>query len=299
MNDEAHSMPSEPINDRLDELLRSAQWPDDASDPLDRLLRMAQWPEECSRQTPCAAYVRPPVKRTRRRMILAAVAATTAALFAAVAIWTTRNVGDKSAGVGKTVAGDVQRPLALPSAANVSPKIVSAPLPPREVRLRMILEQVCATSAAEDEAIDRVVDRRVAEPDGDLEELVQPLIAGRVETEQRLLGRFNMFIGDRESAAVELLGCLGSEVSLPLLLHERLKPATHAAAIRALLKLADAETLARLERQEWDAGLREEITAVLQSQVGKQTTASTLIFEEGDQSCIEIRSDLWPRADLF
>jgi len=298
MNDEAHSMPNEPFNDRLDELLRTAQWPDDASDPLDRLLRLAQWPEECSRQTPCAVYVRHLGKRTRRRMILAAVAATTAALFAAVAIWTTRSVGDKSAGVGKTVAGDVQRPPAQPSAANGSPKIVSAPLPPREVRLRMIFEQVRARSAAEDEAIDRIVDRRVAEPDGDLEKLVQPLIARRVETEQRLLGRFSRFVGEREPAAVELLGCLGSESSLPLLLHERLKPATHAAAIRALLKLADTRTLARLERQEWDDDLREEVTAALQSRDDEQMTASTLIFQ-GDQSCSDLRSDSWPCAALF
>jgi hypothetical protein len=283
-----------PPHDPLDALLRSAQWPDEASDPLDRLLRSAEWPEPVG---DVWQEARRRDRRKKRRRIFAAVGAAAAVLLAAVAIRSARDAGDKSS-ANVVKASNGAAPPAI-STTNDSPKIVAPSLPSREVRLRMIFEQVRERSAADDAAIDRIVARRVAEPDGALEELVQPLLARRAEFEQRLLWRFGAFVGEREPAAVELLGCLGSEAALPLLLHERLKPATHAAAVRALLRLADGGTLARLERQEWDDDLREEITAALQSRDDNQTTASTLIFEKGDQSCLEFRSDSSLHAALF
>ena len=290
MKNEPDITPMGPARDSLDELLRSAQWPDDAADPLDRLLHMAQWPELVGNSLP---DVRRIVRRTKRKRILTAVGAAAAVLFAAVAFRAALHVGDKPAGG--------TRPAEAPqakSAVDDQPKTVSQ-LPPREVRLRMILEQVREKTAADDKTLDCVIAGRIAEPGGDLEELVQPLMPRRAELEQRLLERFTMFVGEREPAAVELLGCLGGETSLPLLKRERFKPATHAAAIRALLNLADSETLARLERQELDVGLREEIAADLQSRGEKQTTASSLIFDKGDQSCLEFQSDSSSRSELF
>jgi hypothetical protein len=291
MRNEPDIPPIDPARHSLEELLRSAQWPDDAADPLDHLLRMAQWPEPVGNSLP---DVRRIVRRKRRKKILAAVAAAAAVLFAAVAFRAARHIGDKSASGARPPAAPQAR-----LAADDQPKTASQPLPPREVRLRMILEQVQEKTAADDEAIDRIIARRIAEPDGDLGELVQPLMSRRAEFEQRLLERFNMFLGEREPAAVELLGCLGSETSLPLLKRERSKSSTHAAAVRALLNLADSESLAQLEREEWDAGLRDEVTAALQARDDKQTTASTVIFEKGDQSCLVFQPDSSSRSELF
>jgi hypothetical protein len=293
MKNEPDSRLRGPIEVSLDELLRVAHWPDEASDPLDGLLRLAQWPEPGERLLPNVRRI----DRHRTRMrIVAAIGVAAAVLLAAVAIWTAPDSGGKSSdGVPNTAA--VLPPSAAQAIAD-DPKSVAPSLQPREVRLRAIFEQVRRVSAAEDESIDRIVAQRVAEPDGDLEELVQPLLPRRADVEQRLLRRFSTFVGPRESAAVELLGRLGSKASLPLLMCERFKPATHAAAIYALLELADARTLARLEDDEWDDDLRQEIADAAQSQESPQRTTSTL-FTQGDQSCVECRSDYWPHAPLF
>jgi hypothetical protein len=286
MKDEPENMPKDVAADSLDELLRQAKWPDDATDPLNSLLRSAQWPEPAG---DCRLSLRESSATFAERkatLALIAVGATAAAvLLAVLAVESAREMANKSSANGtKMVAGD-------------NPTIVSPPLPPRDVRLRMILEQVRERPTAEDEAIDRIIAKRIGDPDGDLEELVQPLLARRTEFERRMLARFNTLLGERETAAVELLGWLGSKASLPLLRHERYKPSTHVAAVHALLRLADDRTLARLERQEWDADLREEITAELQSRNDRQIETSTLF--KGDQSCIGIGSDIWPQADLF
>ena len=281
-----------PAHDSLDALLSSAEWPDDAADPLDRALRMALWPEPADSPLPDLRLLD---RRKRRRRVLAAIGTAAAAVvLAAAAIRAVRDAGNPADGGFRT-------PRALPvvSAASDKTGIVSRPLPPREVRLRMILEQVRKETAAEDAALDRIIARRIAEPSGDLEELAQPLIARRSDYEQRLLQGFGRFIGQREPAAVELVGCLGSETSIPLLLRERLKTETHAAAVRALLNLADARTLTRLAYKEWDPGLRDEIAAELQSREEKQTTASTFIFEKGDQSCLDFRPDSSSQSELF
>jgi hypothetical protein len=165
----------------------------------------------------------------------------------------------------------------------------------------MILARNGGRATSKEEAvIDSLLARRIVEPNGDLEELVQPFLLRRAEFEQRLLGRFGTFLGEEEPAAIDLLGCLGGEASVPLLMHESLKPATHAAAVRALLRIADTPTLGRLVRREWDADLREEILAALRSRDDKQIVVSVLITDtEGDQSCLDFRSDSWLRSDLF
>ena len=75
---------------------------------------------------------------------------------------------------------------------------------------------------------------------------MQPLLAERAECEQRLLERFRALDDERASAAIELLGCVGSEASVPLVLQARVNPATHAPAVRTLSKIADARMLAWL-----------------------------------------------------
>jgi hypothetical protein len=286
MKNEPENMPRDAVDDSLDELLRNAQWPDDATDPLNGLLRLAQWPEPTGE---CRLSLRESsltfAERKATLAYLAIVATAAAVLLAALAIESARVIAKKPA---ITV---------VPFAEGNNPKITTPSLPLREERLSKILQQVRERPVAEDEAIDRMIARRIADPDGDLEELVQPLMARRAEFEQRMLARFNTYLGERETAAVELLGCLGSKASLPLVHHERFKASTHIAAVRALLRLAGDRTLARLERQEWDAGLREEIVAELQSRNDRQIETSTLF--KGDQSCIENGPDLWPQADLF
>jgi hypothetical protein len=280
MKNEPENLPNRAAYDSLDELLSQAQWPDDASDPLDRLLHSAQWPQPTGG---LPIDVRRIEKRTSWKRALIAVGATAAAvLLAVLAIESARKMANwPSANGTNIVAGD-------------DPKIT---LPPREVRMRQILEQVRERPAPEDVAIDHIIARRIADPDGNLEELVQPLMARQAVFERRMLARFSTFLGERETAAVELLGWLGSETSLPLLRHERYKPSAHVAAVRALIQLADDRMLARLERQEWDADLREEIAAELRSRNDRQIETSTLF--KGDQSCIETGSDSWPQADLF
>ena len=118
--------------DPLDELLRSAQWPDDASDPLDQLLRMAQWPEPAVdslphwrqqmagwRSRPAADPVSarpkreasPARQRQRRRMAWALVgSASVAAFFMAMTLWISGLPGDKSsASLPTKVARDLAR----------------------------------------------------------------------------------------------------------------------------------------------------------------------------------------------
>jgi hypothetical protein len=291
MKNEPENKPAGSAEASLVELLCRAQWPDDDSDPLDRLLRAAQWPEMVEKSSPDVRRIG--LRRKRKRILAVAGAAAAAVFIAAVAIWAARNFGQESAG-GSWI---VETPPVI-AVTGENPRKVPRPLPSQEERLRLILEQVRARTAADDAEIDRIIARRVAEPEGDLAELVQPLTARRAELEQRLLARVKVLLGEREAAAVDLLGSLGSEASLPLLRRERLKPSTHVVAVRALVKLADSRTLARLERQEWDDDLREEISEALRSRRDTQTTVSTL-FTEGDQSCPERQSDFWPHADLF
>jgi hypothetical protein len=295
MKNEPDSKRMGPIEDSLDELLRLAQWPDEASDPLDGLLRLAQWPKPGERSLPDARRIQ---RQRKWRWTLAAASAVAAILLAGVVVWTARGLGDKDSNIPGTRCPTA---VGMPTGDNTPPEVAhSAPDTLRGERLNTVLAKLRSVGIFEDDTVlDRIVDRRIAEPDGDLEKLVQPLVARRADFEQRLLGRFYMFTGRREPVAVEMLGCIGSDASVPLLLHVRFKSSTHAAAIRALLKLADVGTLAQLEFQEPDAGLRQEISAALPPRDDGQMTVSTPIFEKGDQLCSEVRSDFLPHADLF
>jgi RNA polymerase sigma factor (sigma-70 family) len=123
-----------------------------------------------------------------------------------------------------------------------------------------------------------------------LAKLVQPLLAERAECEQRLLERFRTLDDERASVAIELLGCVGSEVSVPFILQASINPATHAQAVRAPLKIADTRMLARLALNESDPDLRDEITAALRVLGDKQTLVFVLAVQ-GEYSCLVPRPD--------
>ncbi len=310
MQNDSDRPKADPVNDSLDKLLRGALWPDDASDPLDRLLRMAQWPEPAAGSMPDVRRIARRAKRKRTMMVGGTAAA--AVLLAAGLLWNlrspakldiTRGAGVPPPGIATGGAGVMPAKIAAgtaaPQNATDNDPIVSQAMPPGDIRFRMILARNSGRATSQDEAaIDNLLARRIEEPDGNLEELVQPYFSRRAEFEQCLLARFGKFVGEEEPAAVDLLGGFGGEASVPLVVHESLKPATHAPAVRALLGIADTPTLARLLRREWDADLREEILAALRSRDDKQSVVSVLITE-GDQSCLDFRSDAWPRADLF
>jgi hypothetical protein len=149
---------------------------------------------------------------------------------------------------------------------------------------------------ADGDVIDRLLAQRIADPDGDLQDLSQPLLAERAQCEARLLERFNTFAGAQEAAAIELLSCVGSEASVPLLMQLSHKPATHAPAVRALLKIAGTKTLARLAFNEWNPDLREEITAALRAR-GDEQTAVFVLATQGEQSCSKPGSASWQHAE--
>ena len=97
----------DPAADPLDELLRSAQWPDDGTDPLDRLLRMAAWPE------PAAGPLRHGLKKRSWVWAIGSIAA--AAVFViSLTAWSMRGSGRSSSeGVATTVGRDaIPRPAA-------------------------------------------------------------------------------------------------------------------------------------------------------------------------------------------
>ena len=78
---------------------------------------------------------------------------------------------------------------------------------------------------------------------------------------------------------------------MPLLLRLTRKATTHVQAVRALLKIADSNMLARLALKEWDPDLREEITAALRMRGDKHTLALVLAAE-GERLCLGTGSDL-------
>jgi len=309
--------PDNPAPDRtvdpLDELLQQAQWPNASADPLDQLLRMARWPEPLSPQVS-------PRRPTKRRMAWALTSAAAAAgLLVAVALWGWRFRGDESSADkpgkvaarlpleppksnGTTVPSKL-RPTEAPetSAETERPSIVFAeanhlPTPPAMLpgglRLQMLLARNEARwQSKEDELLDRTLAQRVVEPGGDLQQLVQPLLAERAEYERRLLERLNTLAGERRLAAIELLGCLGSEASVAPILQLSLRPATHELAVRALLEIADARTLARLARNELDPDLQEEILEVLHAR-GDEQTLFFALATLGERSWLESGSAL-------
>jgi hypothetical protein len=334
MENEPDIPPPGPDADPLDALLRLAQWPDDDPDPLNQLLRVAQWPEPPADPVRDRRYLYARLSlvdssdgRRKRTKVFAVAGLTAVAVSLMVLLlWSARVARDRSAThvattsdhdvaphvsklePGATTADRTFRPtlaqapspkaeVERATAPEISPSTISRAMAPGELRLRMLLARSRARSSSEaDELIHGFLAHRVAEPDGDLEGLIQPLLARRAELEQRLLGQFHRFAGEQQSAAIELLGRLGGRASMPLLLQLRLRPSTHVVAVRALLNIADARTLARLALTEGDLVLRKEITAALRDR-GDRQTLSFVLATEGERPCLEPDLESWLRSE--
>jgi hypothetical protein len=168
----------------------------------------------------------------------------------------------------------------------------------QRLRVEMILARSQATwQSKEDELLDRTVAQRMVEPGGDLQQLVEPLMPDRAEYERLLLARLDALVGRQELAAIEVLGCIGSEASVPRLVYLSLKPAVHLPAIRALLAIADGGTLAWLAHDEPDPGLQGEILAALQSR-GDEQAQFFVLTQQGARPCFDCGLDWRQQWDL-
>ena len=251
----------------LDDLLKTAQWPDRDSDPLDKLLRTARWPEanaEASRlwqwwrDQQHFRHVVDLRKVKWRNVTFAALAAAVTASFIVLTVWNKQPSRSKPVVAEPAiVAGNSAPKPIVPAATSAHVDSFNFAAGPRRIfttRPEDIIEQMqLARSQAltrlapeSDDPIDQILAQRIAEPDGDLQELAEPLLADREDSERHLLERLQTFTGERAVAATELLGCIGSEVSLPYLMRLSRMPQTHEPAVRALLKLADTRILRNL-----------------------------------------------------
>ncbi len=111
--------------------------------------------------------------------------------------------------------------------------------------------------------LERAIARYVADPTSNLDELAEPLLAWRGDCEQLLADRIGRSRGPQKIAAIELLGCVGSRRSVPLLLALRGDAAVHSAALRSLVRLADSETIGQAASAETDPCLQQHLLAAL------------------------------------
>jgi hypothetical protein len=128
------------------------------------------------------------------------------------------------------------------------------------------------------ELVEAAIERRVREPHADLDALAQPLLASRGPNESALLAWARRSRGAPQVAAIDLLGRVGTPRSVPVLAGLVGAPETHAAAVRALARLADLETLVRLADAELDPHLRQELMASLLSRGDAAAVAAYLDF---------------------
>ena len=161
----------------------------------------------------------------------------------------------------------------------------------QRLRLELILARSQATwQSKEDELLDRTVAQRMIEPGGDLEQLVEPLMAGRRSTNgccwpgsTRSWAARNWPPSRCWAASAARRRCRGWCTS-------SLKPAVHLPAIRAPLAIADAGTLAWLAHDEPDPGLQEEILCRV-AVAGRPTIAVLCITQQGARPCFDCGLD--------
>jgi hypothetical protein len=286
-----------------------ARWPAPVVQPTGQWLQKVRLPE---RRQPKRISLR----SSRARRIVGALigVAAAAGVLVAVAVWSVQfRAAPSAAGFSSGVAAGVTREPIQPDQPAVRPEarqmeaseifaeiaavptvlsggdgsVLTATSPSQRLRLQMILARTQATwQSKEDEFLDRMLAERTIEPSGDLQQWAEPLMAERAEFERLLLDRFDIFTGEQQTAAIELLGCIGGEASVPRLLYCSHKPAAHAPAIRALLRIADTRTLAWLAGDELDPGLQEEIMAALSSGAEEQSPVFAL-SNEGVGPCFK------------
>jgi HEAT repeat protein len=128
---------------------------------------------------------------------------------------------------------------------------------------------------ADEQLVEEAIASRLADPAADPDKLAEPLLSSRESYEPLLAERIRRCTGPEQVAAIELAGCVGTARSVPLLLELSRQPATHAAAVRALGRLADSEPLGRLAAEEPNADLQQELLAAL---VARQDARSVAVY---------------------
>lgn len=298
MRDPYVELESQHPADPLDILLRSASWPDELVDPLDELLRMAEWPEPNT----VRLMRTPPVDHTFAHSVVAVVVfALTLATLAATCRFYARDLAQRRPSgqdrVPTSSALHAHRLSAPPelhiAATTASDIIVSRRLRSRNDRLRTlhsiaqrdihrewILSRPLPVGSNETDILIREYLARQMNGDNMHEDnALRAMMDRRSEVEERLLITFDSFAGELEVAATELLGQIGTDKSVQLLMRLRLKPSTQQAAAAALVRLADTQTLRRLLRTESDATLRIEMIETLRAKTDRRTRKFILATE--------------------
>jgi len=282
-------------SDPLDELLRMARWPGEEEDDLDELLKMAKWPEPT---------VQLPPDSVREGSSFAYATAFTILIAASIFAISVRH-RHNSASVSPKAISLVPSPAAVEKFGPVDtgskpmkrllnefkmplPKPdVSMALSPGELQVKMLSRRGRSkTASPADRLIFAYLAHRIAHPTGSIEEPLEMLSGSPAEIERQLLEHFGGLSNAQECAAIELLGHIGSEASVPLLLRIRRRPMAREPAIRALLKLADLATLGRLMQTESDPLLRADLADVIRAKAEPRT----LLFKranEGEPLCYD------------
>lgn len=121
----------------------------------------------------------------------------------------------------------------------------------------------------------KALDRLSADPSADVRRLARRLSRESLLTEQRLLELVQRLDGLRRQAAVRLLCCMATRRTLPILVQLAQSPETHRPATRALARIVDAPTLARLVVAEPSRALQRELLAAL---AGRGDPMSTRLY---------------------
>jgi len=114
-----------------------------------------------------------------------------------------------------------------------------------------------------DDRLTEALDRLVSDPSIDRRTLVAPLLSNRVVIERRLVELARRGTDPRRTAAIELLGELGGQRAVAVLLQLSRDEQVHIWAVLALAKCADSLTIRKLAFGETDAGARRELFGAL------------------------------------
>jgi hypothetical protein len=260
--------------DPLDEILRAAVWPEPEPERLARLQR--RW-----RELSAAALPR------RWSAWSAAAVAVAAGLLVVIGLWRflpKPGVEPKQvapARVPETPASTrlAETPPAPPPTPDGPGDVDSSvPPPPRPwpvawSRPARDYEQLAfwvvthrgqpAAERTPDDLLERAIQQRLGNPDADPSTAARPLMADPRSYRRRLVQRIEQSEGPTRTAAIELLGAVGSRESLPLLVELSRDLRTRPAAVGALTRLADSDVLGQVISEESNFELQEELCAAL------------------------------------
>jgi len=276
-----------PENDALDEVLRAAVWPEPTPGRLGRLQR--RW-----RQLSRARVGR------RRFAAVVCLVTTAAGVLIAISLWAgftgaprvpremapampPRGPGEPAS---RQIAEGPRTPMEAPDepAPVQETKKSTAEVVPVEIKVetKQVVRSRPATTyeklaflaltghkppptprQPDEELVEAALKRSTAEPAADLDKVAEPLRSARGANELLLIEWVGQSRGARQLAAIDLLGRVGSQRSVPVLARLAAFPETHAAAVLALARLADSETIARLAEDETDPDLKQDLFAAL------------------------------------